>query len=44
MGLESKTVPAVMQPSGPGLVDLEEPISGRLAMRAFASMLETGLR
>lgn len=41
--LESKAVPA-MQPPGPGLVDLEDPIPGRLAMRAFASVLETRLR
>ena len=42
--LGSKAVPAAMQPPGPGLVDLEDPIPGRLAMRAFASMLETKLR
>ena len=42
--LGSKAVPAAMQPPGPGLVDLEDPIPGRLAMRAFASMLETRLR
>lgn len=38
-GLESKAVPSALQPPHPGQVNLEDPVSRRLGMRALASLL-----